>query len=123
MSRVIKIYWKSIIIAIFIFFLSVIDFSSVNDIPKIKYSDKIVHVILYFIWTSVIFYETIKSHSIRNKKHFFFLLFIPIFFGGCIEMIQQAFFPPRTAEWFDWFADILGTFWGSLMTLIYFKRQ
>ena len=99
--------------AIIIFLLSVINFSSVKNIPKITYSDKIVHLFLYIVWTFIILYETKKLPS--RKPSFPLLLIIPIVFGGCIEIIQQAFFPPRTAEWFDWFADIFGVIIGALI--------
>ena len=37
-------------------------------------------------------------------------IIMPIVYGGVIELMQEAYFQPRTAEWGDWIADILGTF-------------
>jgi VanZ family protein len=39
--------------------------------------------------------------------------------GGLIEIIQEAFFKPRSSEWVDWLADIFGilTAWGIMSLL------
>lgn len=42
-------------------------------------------------------------------------------YGGIIEILQGAFFPPRSAEWGDWFADVLGAAIGYGLSLLICK--
>ena len=32
----------------------------------------------------------------------------PILYGGLMELLQEYYFPPRTGDWEDWIADIVG---------------
>jgi VanZ family protein len=46
-----------------------------------------------------------------NRYSIYFVLCcfaLPVIFGGVIEIVQSAYFPPRTGDWFDWVADIAG---------------
>ncbi|VBB47226.1 conserved membrane hypothetical protein [uncultured Paludibacter sp.] len=116
-------YWRSIFISLIIFFLSVYNFSSIQGIPKFKYSDKIVHLCLYFILTFTLFYEYKRSLQLKSKiYHLLILILFPVIYGGLIEIIQQSFFPPRTAEWLDWCADITGTLFGGIMAFLFLKK-
>lgn len=122
---IISKYWKSIIIFVAIFILSVVNFSAVENVPKFKYSDKIVHALMYSVLTFVLFYDfkSVNQYKIRSKYIFLILCSIPILYGGFIEFVQHFFFPPRQAEWLDWFADIFGTILGALPAFIFFFKQ
>lgn len=109
--------------SVLIFLLSVLDFSSANNIPPIKYSDKIIHLFLYALWTFLMYYESHKSYFKSSRYTIYALILIPITFGGIIEILQKTLFPPRTAEWYDWLADAVGVIIGYLFAKFYFKNK
>lgn len=111
--------------AIIIFLLSVFDFSTVDNVPKIRYNDKIIHLFMYSLLAFALFFESRKDLWFKNKnyKYLCFSFSIPIILGGVIELIQEFYFPPRTAEWYDWLADILGVMLGGLISIFYLNRK
>ncbi len=125
MFKFLKTYWKTILMAAIVFLLSVFDFSKVDNLPKMKYNDKIIHLFLYSFLTFLLIFESWNEvlKKSKNYMYIFYLLTIPIIFGGIIELVQEFYFPPRTAEWFDWIADILGVALGGLISIFYLKRK
>jgi len=127
-------YWKSILVTVGILYLSFAPPSTFESVPKISqfpHSDKVVHFAMFFVLTAVLIYECTKSAKARkretnsniqnlNNKNSCFRAFVlsrkfvlsclvfPIAFGGIIEILQEMFFKPRSAEWLDWAADIAG---------------
>lgn len=112
-------YWKSILIGSIILFLSFAAPSTFSEIPPFEftYPDKIVHIIMYVALTMALLIDY-KMNNILNSKKLNFVLFcilFPIVYGGIIEIVQSAFFPPRTGDWFDWIADIIGVIMALIM--------
>ncbi|MGL5788191.1 MAG: VanZ family protein [Bacteroidales bacterium] len=81
---------------------------ALSDIPNI---DKIVHFCFYF-GISFLSYISIHRKSYPAYRIYLMVLLVPIIFGGVIELLQQYYFPPRSAEWADFAADILGSLFG-----------
>lgn len=105
-------YWKSILSVIIIVYLSFAPPSDFREMPKVNilFFDKIVHVALYVFLTIVLIFD-FRSHNKFSKNNSFYIvqcILFPIILGGCIEIAQGKWFYPRTAEWVDWLADILG---------------
>jgi len=46
---------------------------------------------------------------------------IPVLYGGFIEYVQGKYYPPRSADWYDLVADILGVIAGLLLAF-WFNR-
>lgn len=114
-------YWKSIIIVVGILYLSFAPPSTFKALPVFKHADKIVHFCMFFALTVVLIYDYSRTYkSIFKGASFYLICFVaPIVLGGVIEIMQGAFFYPRTASWFDWLADIVGVLLGAgLMYLI-----
>lgn len=113
-------YWKSILSVIIIVYLSFAPPSDFREMPKVNilFFDKIVHVALYVFLTIVLIFD-FRSHNKFSKNSSMYIvqcILFPIILGGCIEIAQDKWFYPRTAEWVDWFADILGVSIGLLIT-------
>lgn len=113
-------YWKSILSVIIIVYLSFAPPSDFREMPKVNilFFDKIVHVALYVFLTIVLIFD-FRSHNKFSKNNSIYIvqcILFPIILGGCIEIAQDKWFYPRTAEWVDWFADILGVSIGLLIT-------
>lgn len=123
---IIRNYWKSTLTLLAILYLSFTPPSDFNKLPpiKIEYFDKIVHILLYSFFTFILVTDFSKNNKvIKNRKNYFILscIVFPIIFGGCVEIAQNLWFYPRSAEWIDWFADILGVSIG-LIVMSLFKK-
>ena len=119
-------YWKSILSVIIIVYLSFAPPSDFREMPKVNilFFDKIVHVALYLFLTIVLIFD-FRSHNKFSKNNSIYIvqcILFPIVLGGCIEIAQDKWFYPRTAEWVDWLADILGVTIALVVTLFY-KRK
>lgn len=119
-------YWKSILSVIIIVYLSFAPPSDFREMPKVNilFFDKIVHVALYLFLTIVLIFD-FRSHNKFSKNNSIYIvqcILFPIVLGGCIEIAQDKWFYPRTAEWVDWLADILGVIIALVVTLFY-KRK
>lgn len=105
-------YWKSIFVSLCIMFLSFAAPSNFSEIPtfELTYADKVVHFFMYAGLALVLMIDCRKSIK-TNRYNLYFVLscfVLPIIFGGVVEILQSAYFPPRTGDWFDWVADISG---------------
>lgn len=72
--------------------------------------DKLVHTGFFFVFSILIFF----GERSRKLDHNRFgatvkVILITILFGGGIELSQLEIFTYRTAEWWDFFADMTGT--------------
>ncbi len=124
MTNFIRQFWKSISILLVLLYLSFAPPSSFKEIPpiQIEFFDKLVHVALYVFFTFILILDFHKYFGDKVSKSTFFVccIFSPILLGGFIEIAQETWFSPRTAEWIDWFADIIGTgvgFWIATFTI------
>ena len=118
-------YWKSMLVVLIITVLSVYPFSSGLNIPHFKFQDKLIHTFMYVALAFFLWYDT---YSARNPKSggrllLSIILLFPTIYGGFIEIIQDLFFPPRTAEWLDWAADIVGSVIGFMLALFLLRKK
>lgn len=58
---------------------------------------------------TALFYVFDKRGDINIRKMLIGAIFLPIIYGGLIEIIQWKLFPPRSGDWFDFLADALGS--------------
>lgn len=80
--------------------------SSLWSIPQF---DKIVHMCLYFPLGFFLTAEFRVNHVNYLKKWSIpITLFIVALYGGLIEIGQDYLFYQRSADWFDFFSDIVG---------------
>lgn len=110
-------YWKSISFTCLLFYLSFARPASFEGLNVVNITDKVAHYVVYVIYGILLIYDYLKDKKNDfSKKDFIFLCIImPIILGGLIEIVQEAFFKPRSAEWIDWFCDILGILTAWLM--------
>jgi len=116
-------FWKSIIFTIIIMFLSFVPPAGFKKLPPINILnfDKIVHMLMYSILTAIIIYDYKYkiSNSPKRKTLLFIILLYTTIFGGIIELMQEKWFYPRSAEWIDWLADIVGALLGIFFMYIF----
>lgn len=107
------IYKESIFVGLIILYASLIREPHVH-LPHVAFADKWSHMVAYAILGAALAWNLIKDK--RDKLWVWILgIAIPMLYGGLIEVLQGAFFYPRTAEWLDWLADIIGTIIGTAL--------
>lgn len=115
-------YWKSVFLLCWILYLSFAPPSTFNKIPTFEFKniDKIVHLIMYtgLSFVLILDYYHQKKHNIHRTTFVLVCLVFPAILGGIIEIMQGAFFAPRTASWFDWYFDIFGVILGWIIVLL-----
>lgn len=107
--------WKSISFAVLILYLSLAKPATINDLNVFRATDKLAHYLVYVVFGIIITYDywqMLKSTEIRNLRFFLWCIVLPIVFGGTIEIMQETWFKPRSAEWIDWLCDIAGILTG-----------
>ncbi len=115
-----KTYWKSIVVASFIFYVSIIHIPSSVPVP-FPHFDKLVHVIMYFALAVAMTWDNFRF-SFLLKKSLFYSILLPSVYGGIIEILQENFFPPRSGNWQDFAADFFGAIFGYLFAKMVLKR-
>jgi VanZ family protein len=76
--------------------------------------DKLAHLGFFFVLTILLFYGKIRyqhNYSFRSLTILKIIL-TTAFLGGLIEMMQWKIFTYRSAEWWDFFCDMIGVFMG-----------
>jgi len=124
-------YWKSIVVILIIFYLSLAPASEFKGIPAFPHEDKLIHFLMYFGLAAALFWEYASKHGFEvvNKKKTFLLIFgLPAMWGGSMEICQLLFTTTRSAEWLDELADAVGACAGYfigrwLLTLYYTRKQ
>lgn len=103
-------YWKTIALCVVIFIVSTVNVTTVPDVAKFPHCDKVIHFLMYAVLGFVACTESLqdKLYRLKFKYWLWFVFAVLVLFGGLIEILQGAFFKPRTAEFLDWIADIAG---------------
>jgi len=86
--------------------------------------DKIVHLGFFFVLTVFLFYGKIKQ---QNSYEYRLITIVKIFsinviLGGGIELLQWKVFTYRSAEWWDFFADVVGMCMGVFSYLLLHRK-
>jgi VanZ family protein len=120
-------YWESLLIISGILYLSFAPPSTFNGVTSFAFEDKLVHILMSGALASALIFDfrkNAKYNSINKLKFVLVCLTFPVFFGGSVEILQPMYFAPRTAEWGDWFCDIVGTFLGlGMMKFVKLPRS
>ncbi|RYG22069.1 MAG: VanZ family protein [Chitinophagaceae bacterium] len=87
--------------------------------------DKMAHLGFFYVLTVLLFYGKINfqhSYSFRSLT-IFKIMVISIVLGGGIELLQWKVFTYRSAEWWDFACDMLGTFMGIFSYVLLHKSN
>lgn len=120
MTNLFRDYWKSIVFTLLIFYLSFAKPASFKELNVINLTDKTAHYLVYVAYGMVLIFDFLR----KNRKGYSTFAFIgfcivaPILLGGIIELVQENFFKPRSAEWIDWLADVFGILTAWLIMLL-----
>lgn len=123
LNNFLKPYWKSILFTFLIFYLSFAKPTSFKELNVINLTDKWAHYLIYVAYGMVLIFEFYKKTNFRFTaiQYIIFCVAFPIVLGGLIEIVQETFFKPRSAEWVDWLCDIVGIL-SAVIIMKYLKK-
>lgn len=105
--------------------ITVVFLSSAVEIPpsNIPFLDKLAHVIihsvLFFIWFT---YGVVYDKSHNRIKIVFVILIACLIYGISIEVLQHYFITSRIFDWYDIYANGIGSLLGFLFNWIVTKK-
>ena len=65
---------------------------------------------------------TTRGNAYRRRA-ILITISVSIVYGGITEIMQEAFVPGRTGDWFDFLADAIGTCLGATLFYLFFKNK
>jgi VanZ family protein len=118
-NKVLLVYLPLIFYWLLLFTLTTLPTKSM---PAIGVSDKIEHLLAYFVLSFLLFLTLLfQKQSLFLKKYALLFTFIIVFFYGVVDEVHQLFIPGRSCELFDFTADIIGGVLGILGIKILLK--
>ena len=105
-------YWETALVAAIILYGSLAPNPHVQ-LPPVQYADKWTHVLMYLTLGAALMWD-MRRDGQHQWRLWLIAIAAPVAFGGIIEILQENFFYPRTGDWLDWTADIVGTLIGCL---------
>jgi VanZ family protein len=116
-------YWKSLIWTSIILFLSL---TKGENLPHpswliFPHIDKVVHFILYFVFSLVLIHDTIHYSKIQLKYWQIILISVSIVIGigGFLEILQRIPSIHRSNDFFDFLANSVGAVIASFLYRIF----
>ena len=125
MIRTLKFQWPAIAWALLVLILCDIPMSDVPGHNRFfEGFDKMVHLGFFFVLTVFLFYGKIKQQNSFEYRFYTIvkIVLINVLIGGGIELLQWKVFTYRSAEWWDFFADMLGMCMGVFSYLLLHRK-
>lgn len=126
MLRTLKFQWPAIAWALLVLILCDIPMSDVPGSSKFfEGFDKMVHLGFFFVLTVLLFYGKIKQQNSFEYRILTIvkIVAINVIVGGGIELLQWKIFTYRSAEWWDFFSDMLGLGMGVFSYLLLHRTR
>ncbi len=114
--RLIRGYWKSIVVCIGILYVSLVRDPGIS-LPTFVGADKWVHALMYAILGGMVCWDSMRI-KMSGWRLWFTAIVLPMLYGGAIEVLQEQWFAPRSGEWMDWGADCAGVIIGATSIMI-----
>ena len=115
-------YLPTIFWSIVILFLSGYPGQQMPKIP-VWQIDKFGHSIIYAILSVCLLIAFSKQYNHTNKRFQIsvLIIFIGVFYGGIMEILQNNIFINRSGNWYDFIANTIGAILGVLVYPIIIK--
>lgn len=126
MMHYIKKYPFSLGFILVVIYLSFFRPPSIPEVGRIPHFDKIVHVGMYFVMSSLLWWEFLRSHRDNGRKlwHAWIGAFLcPILFSGLIELMQQYCTDYRGGDWLDFLANTTGVIIASYIAYCFVRPR
>lgn len=100
-----------------------------QTLPPFRWSDKLVHLLMYFTLCGVIHIEYYRAHrssssrTASTSRLWLWALIAPAALGGLLELAQEYLTTNRTGDWFDFAANTLGCLLAALVAWCWLHRR
>lgn len=124
--RYLRYIFLPFVVSFLIFALTCLwDGRSAPQLPSGVPWDKVVHFVMFFTLSAICFidYYLLWNRNPTVLKWIFWCFVIPVLYGGAVELMQKYFFPPRSGDWMDFYADLLGSLTATMLALIFLPRK
>ena len=116
-----RTYYKSILVLFIILFMSIASGQKIERVNwiNIPHFDKIVHLLIYMIFSLVLAYDIQKSNAnISLRRTILIVLFSVMLYGGIMELIQEYLIKTRSGDWLDFASDTIGIIFAVLLIIL-----
>lgn len=102
---------------------------SVPAIPQFQWTDKVVHLLMYFMLTGCMLMERKRSfrssdnRKTHSSKGWGGFLLIPICLGGLLELGQEYLPVNRVGDWADFAANTLGCVLAAFLGFVFYRNR
>jgi len=123
--KYLKQYCWSILWGILMLALMLAPSKDLDAAPSFPGFDKLAHCGTFFVLTTLLYWESSVKHNYQLRKWVAILKIVlcTVIFAGATELAQRYFSPSRTADWWDFFADLVGIGMASFAFLLLFKKR
>ena len=117
MISFIKKYFLSTIVIVLVLILCLME-SKQFPAPPMENFDKLVHMIMFFGISGIIFFDNTGYLRYPSTKFriFWSSFLFPSFLSGLIEILQNYLTETRFGDWNDFFFGVIGTFFGFIVS-------
>ncbi|HEX7367593.1 MAG TPA: VanZ family protein [Pelobium sp.] len=126
MLKTLRFQWPAMVWALLVLILCDIPMSQVPGSSRFfEGFDKMVHLGFFFVLTVLLFYGKIKQQNSFEYRILTIvkIVLINVCLGGGIELLQWKVFTYRSAEWWDFFSDMLGLGMGVFSYLLLHRKS
>lgn len=123
MIDTLKHQYLAILWSVLVLLLCNMPMADSGNMPVFEGFDKMVHTGFFFVLTVLLFYGKIRQQLSYTYRIVTILkiLLITTVLGGGIELLQLTVFTYRSAEWWDFFSDMIGVGMG-IFSYIFLHR-
>lgn len=115
----IRKYPLSVVVLFFVCYITFYKPAGYSGVAFFVRFDKIIHFAMYALFCSVLWYEYFRSHNcFETGRAIFFIVVLPIFFGGLLELFQSTFTTYRTGDFIDFFFNSLGVLFAAFFSML-----
>ncbi len=107
-----------------LYWITLLFFTSLpgKDLPDVKISDKIEHLLAFWILAILLKLTLILQDKFKKlKKHSSIFTLIIIGTYAAIDELHQLFIPGRSCDFFDWLSDFSGALIAVFVISLLFK--
>lgn len=104
LSKIILPIWTALIL-----YLTLVPGKFLVKTPLFSY-DKFGHMLVFIVWTTLYWFVLDSSKNLTQKQVYLRSTMVSVAFGGIIEILQLLLPIYRSAEFYDFVADVSGTF-------------
>ena len=118
-------YLWSVLWAGFMFVLMVLPSQDFSKVPKFEGFDKLAHCGTFFVLATLLYWQNLAKNNFTVNKRMSILKVVSstVIFAGVTELAQLYLSTGRTADYWDFFADVMGIGMATFAYILLYKKR